>query len=1181
MTARLLLGLLLFFGLGAAAVAAPVLSSVSGTVSSGSAVTLSGSAFGTHATYGSGKLNYGWLTFDSTSAFTESGNAGDNFVTDCIDANCQRDWLLMTTGNKAGSTKWGKRVDLHDTFACNVDGLKKPYSGAASYSNTAFVSFWFSIPHTSSSGKFYRQWSNNGNSSMFWLATGGDDFYLRGSDDANVTLYTSPQQFGDATWQRVDILSVGSTVTTWIVGQNGNAPQWSQTFGPSPSGTFQAVIGSGKDYGAAATDYYGYDDIFIDFTQARVELCNTSTWAARSTCHLQIPTAWSASSIGFTANTGGFSAGSTAYLYVVDSTGAANSNGYAVTVGGGADTTPPAISAPLPSGQQPYGTSSVTLQVTTDENATCRYSTTDVAYASMANTFATTGGTTHQQPGFAVTNGQAYTRYVRCIDGSSNANTTSATINFSVAASPGGPVVRAECANPPAGTVFCADFEEATDTARRAVWDDYDGALDISFLTDPGPSQDVTNTVSHFLSGGDNSSVDLIKVFPSTYDQMYLRYYLYLDAGYDFSWIGHGGGLTAGSRDNLGISGNRPSGADRAEFTLEFDAAGHLHAYSYYRGMYQDCANPVGSCWGDSFPCLSGAGCAPHHVKHSSVSWPAVSPGQWYCVESMLDMGGTTAANLNGTDPNGRFQIWVDGAPLGDYEDLWLRTTAALGIQNLYMAWRAVPSGHGSIGQRYDNIVVSTQRVGCGTSTTDKTAPSVSAYGPSGSVTSPVTLSMTTGENCSARYSPSRVGHLYKNAFSTTGGASHSSSLSLSNGSYTEHYTCLDAGGNISTPVAAQFSVGDSTPPTVSTRAVASNGASLNLTFSENVSVGAGGNGGFSITRSSGVATTVSYASGSGTSTLTYTLSPSIKAGEILSLTYVQPGNGIEDIAGNDLASFSGQPVTNSSTQQYTVSASAGANGSIVPSGPTARSVDYGLPTTFSVTANGGYTASMAGTCGGSPASGTSTFTYTTNLITANCAVTASFADQTPPTPPASLSASPVSNSQINLSWAASTDGVGVVGYNIERCQGAGCVNFAEIQVLTGAGTTFNNTGLAASTLYRYRVRARDAVQYGGYSPIAEATTLAPSAWRVTCNAGAFGVCAPSSQDVTGGQVAHVTVSATDGYRADVTSTCGTSAGGVGTFDYATGPVTADCAITATFAQIFFIAPPNNLRLQW
>jgi chitodextrinase len=98
--------------------------------------------------------------------------------------------------------------------------------------------------------------------------------------------------------------------------------------------------------------------------------------------------------------------------------------------------------------------------------------------------------------------------------------------------------------------------------------------------------------------------------------------------------------------------------------------------------------------------------------------------------------------------------------------------------------------------------------------------------------------------------------------------------------------------------------------------------------------------------------------------------------------------------------------------------------------------------------------------------------------------------DTTPPTAPSNLTATAASSSQINLSWTASTDNVGVTGYLVERCQGAACNNFTQITAPTA--TTFNDTGLAASTSYSYRVRATDAAgNLSAYSNIASATTMA------------------------------------------------------------------------------------------
>jgi hypothetical protein len=76
----------------------------------------------------------------------------------------------------------------------------------------------------------------------------------------------------------------------------------------------------------------------------------------------------------------------------------------------------------------------------------------------------------------------------------------------------------------------------------------------------------------------------------------------------------------------------------------------------------------------------------------------------------------------------------------------------------------------------------------------------------------------------------------------------------------------------------------------------------------------------------------------------------------------------------------------------------------------------------------------------------------------------------------------------VNLSWTAATDDNGVASYEVERCQGAGCSGF--VQVGTTASTSLADSGLAASTSYSYRVRARDTGnQAGAYSNVASATT--------------------------------------------------------------------------------------------
>ncbi len=97
------------------------------------------------------------------------------------------------------------------------------------------------------------------------------------------------------------------------------------------------------------------------------------------------------------------------------------------------DTTAPILSDGAPSGILAAGTTTETITITSREAATCRYSTSSgVAYASMTDTFATTGTTSHSENLTGLTNGTNYTYYVRCSDAGGNANNSDYSINFSV-----------------------------------------------------------------------------------------------------------------------------------------------------------------------------------------------------------------------------------------------------------------------------------------------------------------------------------------------------------------------------------------------------------------------------------------------------------------------------------------------------------------------------------------------------------------------------------------------------------------------------------------------------------------------------------------------------------------------------------------------------------------------------
>ena len=62
-------------------------------------------------------------------------------------------------------------------------------------------------------------------------------------------------------------------------------------------------------------------------------------------------------------------------------------------------------------------------------------------------------------------------------------------------------------------------------------------------------------------------------------------------------------------------------------------------------------------------------------------------------------------------------------------------------------------------------------------------------------------------------------------------------------------------------------------------------------------------------------------------------------------------------------------------------------------------------------------------------------------------ATTAAAPVTTAPSAPTGLGGHGVSATQIGLTWTAATDNVGVTGYRVERCQGAGCSTFAQVGI--------------------------------------------------------------------------------------------------------------------------------------
>jgi len=263
--------------------------------------------------------------------------------------------------------------------------------------------------------------------------------------------------------------------------------------------------------------------------------------------------------------------------------------------------------------------------------------------------------------------------------------------------------------------VFCSGFEEGS----KAIWDDWDGNPDSTnlLMADPGVCNKSGNHIMRLRVPPGSGTADLVKVLPSSYDKLYARWYEKWEPGYDFTARNHGSGLHAGSRDLLGHSGIRPNGTDWfsswIEPMAEAGAAniGRPSLYTYDPGMYQNCTDPNGSCFGDYIPCLVDDGsvfCTKAKDREKTLP-PAFTSGRWYCIEMMLD-GGTPTPSA--TNANGVADYWIDGVEYGPWGNQWFRSTANLKLNILWLSLFH-HEAHSVEGVMLDDVVVSTSRIGC------------------------------------------------------------------------------------------------------------------------------------------------------------------------------------------------------------------------------------------------------------------------------------------------------------------------------------------------------------------------------------------------------------------------------------------------------------------------------------
>jgi hypothetical protein len=265
-----------------------------------------------------------------------------------------------------------------------------------------------------------------------------------------------------------------------------------------------------------------------------------------------------------------------------------------------------------------------------------------------------------------------------------------------------------------------------------------------------------------------------------------------------------------------------------------------------------------------------------------------------------------------------------------------------------------------------------------------------------------------------------------------------------------------------------------------------------------------------------GVFTTIVYHAvtpsvGSGNGTISPSTQQSVVAGNTASFT-LNPGPHYHSasvggdcggtLIGNQYttASIIGDctVVANFAIDQFTVTPSAGPNGSITPSGP--QTVDYNSPKAFSITADPGYHIASVTGCGGTL--DTNTNIYSTGPVTANCTVTASFAiNQFHVTPSAGPngSISPSTQQTVNYNNTAVFTVTPNPGFGIASVTGCGgTLDVNTRQYTTGAITADCTVNATFASLPPITVVSPN----GGENWVAGSTH--PITWTYTGNPGLY-----------------------------------------------------------------------------
>lgn len=329
--------LFIFLCLPSIVFAAPAVTDVTGTLTDGEDLTITGEGFGS-------KSNAKPLRWDDFETCDSPPCNGDTLNSPTSKGTDTTDWYTVSSAIQYSNAQTRTNSTLSTYGQLNGD-----YNNSYGYTfsdrqGAVYLSYWHYQTKSGSCGgnnyKLMRNYGTNGaGGDLEFSQTEGcsNDHFLSIFDDngsQQCIEYYNPAWPTD-TWHRMEHYystgTPGSSNGFWYLYRDGSlivsCTNVSILSGGSSDGLAELRIGHYAGTGQTINVYT--DDNYMDTTPQRVEICAGSTWAAKGVCEIQLPhTTWTNTSITVEINQAAFTQLNNKYLYVVDSNNDANASGY-------------------------------------------------------------------------------------------------------------------------------------------------------------------------------------------------------------------------------------------------------------------------------------------------------------------------------------------------------------------------------------------------------------------------------------------------------------------------------------------------------------------------------------------------------------------------------------------------------------------------------------------------------------------------------------------------------------------------------------------------------------------------------------------------------------------------------------------------------------------------------------